>query len=481
MKKYLLLTFLFLLSLSVSAQINYEEVADAPFIDFSNGSISFADIDSDGDQDVLMGGNDNQNDIAHLYINDGSGVFTERTNIPFQSLIYGACTFADIDNDSDLDILMAGDNTMSLYLNDGSGYFTEVQNTPFENVERFHEGTIDFADVDSDNDLDVLVTAICHYENSMFVCETKLYMNDGTGIFTESMNTNFEGVSDSSSDFADIDGDMDLDLVVCGENNAGQPTTKLYFNDGTGNYTEVGTTIFEQVMYGMSNFADVDNDGDYDLLVTGESQTTAVTKLYLNDGFGVYTETQGTTILGYNYGAGAFVDVDGDNDKDLFMAGYCEGLFSADLYVNNGSGLFSMVAGTPFVGVSDCNLAFGDLDGDLDPDLILAGFEDGTTNTNNGLSRTYLNMTNLFIQNLSLSQFRFFPNPTQGKLKVSNPSKIIIEKILIYDLNGKEIKTVKPDGSKSAYVLNVEGLRNGTYFVKLVSKQGTVSAQIIKK
>src|SRR5690606_31211169 len=124
-----------------------------------------------------------------------------------------------------------------LYTNDGNGIFTEVNNTPFPGVTA---GSIDFADVDGDNDADVLITGD----------GAKLFKNDGAGNFTEVLNTPFPVCFQSSAAISDIDGDNYPEILITGAISAIDFITKLYKNDGSGNYTEVPNTPFEGVVYG---------------------------------------------------------------------------------------------------------------------------------------------------------------------------------------------------------------------------------------
>ncbi len=76
-------------------------------------------------------------------------------------------------------------------------------------------------DIDGDNDLDFLITGFKYPD-----AHTKLYTNDGAGVFTEVTNTNLSDVSFGSVAFADIDGDNDKDLVITGEGNT---IYRIYF------------------------------------------------------------------------------------------------------------------------------------------------------------------------------------------------------------------------------------------------------------
>jgi len=218
--------------------------------------------------------------MTKLYINDGSGNFAEVTGTPFDRAMYSSIAFADIDNDNDQDVLITGHNgyqrRAKLYTNDGNGNFSLVPGTPFDGVSY---GSIAFADIDNDNDQDVLITGGTGYLQYI----TRLYTNDGSGMFAEVTGTPFDGVSWGSIAFADIDNDNDQDVLITGVNSSDQHIAKLYTNDGNGNFEEVTGTPFDGVGFSSIAFADIDNDNDQDVLITGEnsiSQPSAI--LYRN-------------------------------------------------------------------------------------------------------------------------------------------------------------------------------------------------------
>jgi hypothetical protein len=122
---------------------------------------------------------------------------------------------------------------------------------------------------------------------------TKSYANDGNGFFTEIHGLPFDSVTKSSIAFVDVDGDNDDDLFISGESFSGNPVSKLYLNDGMGMFSELTGTPFEPVKSGSIAFSDIDQDNDQDLLITGFNGTEYVAKLYSNDGNGNFTELLG--------------------------------------------------------------------------------------------------------------------------------------------------------------------------------------------
>ncbi len=263
---------------------NFTEVPGVILEDVLWGSVAFSDVDGDNDQDLLItGSRDNLGfpGISKLYVNDGMGNFTEATNTPFEDVSRSAVAFSDVDGDNDQDVLIAGVNnsnvrTAKLYTNDGLGNFAEVMDTPFLGV---RQSAVAFSDVDGNNTPDVLITGW----DSINVPTARLYTNDGMGNFTEVTDAPFEGVFDGSITFADVDGDNDQDVLITGENSSASYIAKLYANDGSGNFIEVMNMPFEGVTKSSIAFADVDGDNDPDVFISGGNTDARISKLYINE------------------------------------------------------------------------------------------------------------------------------------------------------------------------------------------------------
>jgi predicted nucleotidyltransferase len=371
-------------------------------------------VDGDGDNDVLITGqNSSEERIAKLYSNDG-GTFTEVMGTPFDGVRDGSIAFSDVDGDGDNDVLITGRNSSEeriakLYTNDG-GTFTEVMGTPFDGVWR---GSIAFSDVDGDGDNDVLITG----QNSSFERIAKLYTNDG-GTFTEVMGTPFDGFWYSSIAFSDVDGDGDNDVLITGLNSSGEEIAKLYTNDG-GTFTEAMGTPFDGVQDGSIAFSDVDGDGDNDVLITGENSSfEEIAKLYTNDG-GTFTEVMGTPFDGVRDGSIAFSDVDGDGDNDVLITGWnSSGERIAKLYTNDG---------------------------------VVSSIDDLLVNVS-------LNLT-------------VYPNPAMSNnlnvsFKSTESNSIIVR---VYDLNGHLISQQKEfvGIGEQILVVDITSLPTGSYFIQL--------------
>ncbi len=161
---------------------------------------------------------------------------------PFVGVTYGAIAFADVDGDNDQDVLITGDQvlgspaglTSKLYTNDGTGTFAEMMGTPFTGV---MADAVAFADVDGDNDQDVLITGGF---GGLVLPFTGLYANDGSGNFTQIVGTTFDDLRDGSIAFADVDGNNYPDVLLTGVDLSVNYTAKLYLNIfGSSNSTVV--------------------------------------------------------------------------------------------------------------------------------------------------------------------------------------------------------------------------------------------------
>ena len=212
----------------------------------------------------------------------------------FQDADVGAMAFADVDNDGDMDLLIIGKGgpiLTTLYLNNGSGSFTALSNPSLVNV---FDGDVKFLDADNDGDLDVFITGSTSSPSNT----ANLYLNNGIGFYTLSTGSNFELVRAGKNDIGDVDGDGDIDIITTGQNPSGNPVTKLYLNNGAGIYNPQSSSPFTNLQYGAARFIDIDNDGDLDLLLCGENNTgQPITELYSNNGSGVFTLNTSSTII----------------------------------------------------------------------------------------------------------------------------------------------------------------------------------------
>src|SRR5690554_2365141 len=86
----------------------------------------------------------------------------------------------------------------------------------------------------------------------------------------------------------------------------------------------------------------------------------------------------------------------------------------------------------------------------------------------------------LSVNNFVSSKFNIFPNPANDVVTVSNNENIGIEKLTVYDVNGKMVK--KKNGEKENQIqLNISNLMSGTYLLHIKTNEGTAVKKLVKK
>ncbi|MBK7244699.1 MAG: VCBS repeat-containing protein [Saprospiraceae bacterium] len=202
---------------------------------FISRSVNWTDIDSDGDLDLFVTNENDQNES--LYRNDGAGVFTKLTTGPL--LNDGGKTMSsswgDYDNDGDLDVFLANDQgNDGLFRNDGHFNFTKITTDTVSNCGG-NSFSSAWSDIDNDGDLDLYVT---NSFGTTTLWPNFLFLNNGNGSFTRVGNTAPATDLDWSYGCAfgdyDNDGFEDLAVATCRYNSVDRPDL-LYHNDGNSN------------------------------------------------------------------------------------------------------------------------------------------------------------------------------------------------------------------------------------------------------
>ncbi len=136
---------------------------------------------------------------------------------------------------------------------------------------------------------------------------------------------------------------------------------------------EAASSILTNVSKGCAVWIDYDLDGDYDILVTGESQNGPVTKIFNQDN-GVFEDIL-TQQPALNYSDASWSDFDNDNDPDLFISGVTSqenGVTPGSFLFKNNNGIFEQIS-TEITAVYSGSSCWGDLDNDGDYDLVIVG------------------------------------------------------------------------------------------------------------
>lgn len=275
------------ISKEMSAQMFVESTEDDnPFSSFgftSESHPAVADLDSDGDLDVIVGSCDGYSSWLTVFENDGSNNFTQTFGAanPFEGIDpCGHPTFVDIDNDSDLDLVVGAYDVddkyagLKLFENDGANNFTLADTNPFEGIIGTETANPSFTDFDEDGDMDLLFSDYYY---------TNLFLNQDNNFVLAGLDTtdfaSFQYSIDLTHTFADLDGDGDEDAIFGDK----YGELKFYEKNGPGDYTEilgddnplVNITSLSRI---SPEFFDFDGDEDLDL-ITGQS--TGELRLFL--------------------------------------------------------------------------------------------------------------------------------------------------------------------------------------------------------
>jgi hypothetical protein len=276
----------------------------------------------------------------------------------------------DIDNDGDLDaFVINGDwdteEPNEVWFNDGAGNFT-ASDQVFENSKC---GEVGLADLDDDGDLDAFIA----YYNYLGGEPAEVWFNDGTGHFTDSGQR--LGHRNGGVVLANLDNDGDIDAFIC--NHVFEDGTNggltIWLNDSTGHFTDSGQDLGNGNHTG-ADLGDVDGDGDIDAFVTF-NYGTAGNRIWLNDGHANFSQGQLVSML-FSVDA-KLRDLDGDNDLDIFLTHRG----GNKIWKNDGNGYFTDSGQT--LGNSETSaVGLGDFDedGDLDAFVLNAIYQSPRTN-----------------------------------------------------------------------------------------------------
>ena len=366
-------------------------------------NVDFADVDSDGDLDALFadGGTDG-NDRNRIWINLGGlqggtlGTFDDQTGtrLPAGTSSSRDIEFVDFDGDGDLDVYTSNTSTTSnqtnrWWTNSGGlqggteGFFVDETDTRWVNL-GVNDGMTTFSSIPS-----------------AFV------LPGGIGFIDFSCDC----------DFADIDNDGDADLIhgSYGDTFGGATPSRVFLNDGVGNYEEYNPSGFlpnsefllngdpalwaegvQQANTLMSDGSeadlaatttdiepgDIDGDLDVDFVLGARNEPPRMFQNRLEENGGVLSPFRDISNAafpsswapGMRHYEQEFGDLDGDDDLDLYGVNWEESLAAADdvTLENDGTGVFGSRTVVPVSFPGDVEADFIDYDQDGDLDVAIA-------------------------------------------------------------------------------------------------------------
>lgn len=335
------------------------------------GKSALGDYDTDGDLDALVVSYGLAPGLGYSYFykNNGNMAFE-----PVETGIVGAgngmAIMVDLDNDGALDVFVSGQKMLEGNVSaKESKFYRNVDGNFIEkpcNILPMTSGEAIWGDVDNDGDYDIFIQGNTDVSHNYSL----VYRNDGNFNFT--LIQELDGIDSGKSSFADYDNDGDIDLSITGSRGSNDYVTLLYKNNN-GVFEEVNAGL-QGLRYSSLAWGDLDMDGDFDLVVTGSTQNElpSLTKIYRNDGNDVFTSVEGT-MAGIRQGDMDIADLDQDGDLDIVMNGIYlnEASWIGHIYLNNGNMQFLLA--DSITSLKYANIVLADMDNDKDIDIFLTG------------------------------------------------------------------------------------------------------------
>ncbi len=329
----------------------------------------WGDFDSDGDLDLVISGYTSPDvRVTKTYENQHGTLIFRQDLIGVANDGSGNLAWGDYDGDGDLDLALAGytddeDRIAHIYENDGEGNLTWDTQHALTGVSN---ASVTWGDYDNDGDLDLVITG---HDGTQAL--SMLYRNDPPGVLTPDASITLTGVYSGSADWADYDNDGDLDLILTGTKGAGVHRTIFYENDPVGTLTDIGSLGLPQLCRSDAQWGDYDNDGDLDIAITGDGAGWCCSRVYRNNDGASFTKV--ADVLDVNYSSCAWGDYDNDGDLDVAFCGFmwADSEYTK-IYENTGSGFD--LAYSP-KGVRHGSMNWADPDGDGDLDFFITGHD----------------------------------------------------------------------------------------------------------
>lgn len=483
----------------------YDEDNSQAYYDLS--SMSWADYDNDGDQDLLIPSVFNDTSFSYetlLMRNDsivnGVPVFTA-VDAGFAGTAHAQTMWADSDNDQDLDLLLLNmdpfgdDSFIRHYTNNGDGSFTPEDILGSLTIEH---GEAQWGDYDSDGDLDILVAGNLKETSGNYTpLNLRIYRNNGTGYDTVNIIpcTTCDWYDVFAASWADYDSDGDMDILLAGSYNSGsniEGRARIVYNNN-GVYSLEGGDLpapgASGDRGGSFSWFDIDGDGDLDYYISGQYYTPggnglveAQMHLYRNDsqlanlapsspgGIKVLPQSENSVILSW----------DDATDDHTPMASIT---YDVELY-RNGVPL-DIAARLPQPGnVSAVNewLLQGLPEGEYE--YTIRAVDASYTGSVAATGQFTIGM--IPVQSLPLVEkltATAWPNPAREQVMIgfSLPSASEVN-ITFYDLAGNRLITVPTarytEGNHSR-MLNISALQKGIYIYKLTAGGSLIAGKVI--
>lgn len=337
-------------------------------------------------------------------------LFEDTTPLGIPNLLNGSAELFDANNDGDLDLAIMGnystaspaDTRYGTILKNASGSISDDQIS----IVGLYNGSISVGDYNQDGWIDLLLSG--QYSDTDF--RTRLIKNNG-GYDFEEVSVPFLGVDGKGSDFIDYDNDGDLDVLVSGDEYDSDfqlaiGAIRLYENLGNDKFKLVNTN-FLNLDNPSTDIGDIDQDGDLDIVHMGYyfDNFEYVCMIYRNNGDKTFT-LENSGLVGLENGDLKLIDYNNDYLLDIVKSGnnYVANHFRSFYVATNDGTSFSETRYLDTLGVDYCHIEIFDFNFDDRPDILVSGNGEGDT-------------TRAFLLENTGSEFKFSNEPILPAIK----------------------------------------------------------------
>lgn len=440
------------------AQFNFIEKPSTGLPNWNAYFIVPIDFDSDSDLDVIISGSSiHGEEKTHIYENDGFCNFLLNTSFSTVSPLVSSAKVTDFNQDGKPDILML--EIDSLNERKPFVYINSAANT-------FTPYPIDISsypliygafisDLNNDSYPDIVLTGLT----------TLFLINDQNMGFSINDSSIFRNKNILKSIFADVDQDGDEDLIT-----TAYLASNLYVNDGTGSFSPKPIAMPSISSPRSPVAADFNNDSLPDILYLDNYANRYYAKLLTNQGNNIFTETY--VGIGLTHPAQIIVDdANMDGNQDVFF-NKKNTPTPPKLIAFAGTGtdelsyskleLFDLLGGA---------LANFDCDNDGDHDFMMIGWRASAYH-----NKIYLNDAIVGMEEFPEETLQVFPNPSSGIFTLSNQQNHLI-KIDVLHISGKLVTqfSLNPKQEK----IWQSNLPSGIYLLRTKNHHGIQTQKIV--